>query len=291
MTKFKVLMPCYNDWSSVFKLLKNIDNEISNLKSKFSVIIVNDGSTDKMPENRESYENIESVKVINIKTNQGHTRSNATGIKYLSKKLDFDFLILMDGDGEDRPEEIKMLVNKALNKKNISIVAKRVKRSEGTIFTIFYNLHKLITLIFTGKNMNFGHYSCITKEDLKTISSKKSLWGCYSATLKKFTRRLDNIPCIRGKRYVQPSKMSFIKLVVHAFSILAVFKYQVLFRSCLLFAVIFLFVPGLYGVLFEFFVVIFTICVFSVSMRESEDELANCEEKIASIDNIHTKKL
>ena len=137
MTKFKVLMPCYNDWSSVFKLLNNIDNEISNLKSKFSVIIVNDGSTDKMPENRESYENIESVKVINIKTNQGHTRSNATGIKYLSKKLDFDFLILMDGDGEDRPEEIKMLVNKALNKKNISIVAKRKKEIRRNYFYNF----------------------------------------------------------------------------------------------------------------------------------------------------------
>jgi len=291
MIKFKILMPCYNDWSSVFKLLENIDNEVSDIDAEFSVIIVNDGSTEKMPKLSTPYKNIKSVEVINIKNNQGHTRSNATGIKYLSKKIDFDYLILMDGDGEDRPEEIKLLIQKALNKKNISVVARRVKRSEGIIFTIFYNLHKLITLIFTGKNMNFGHYSCITKEDLISISSKKSLWGCYSGTLKKFISKLENIPCVRGKRYVQPSKMSFIKLVIHAFSILAVFKYQVLLRSCIFFVILFLFVQNLYGVLLEFLLVIFTSCVFLVSKRESNEELANCEEKIANIENIHTRRL
>ena len=153
MKKFKILIPCYNDWPSVFKLLENIDNEVSDINAEFSVIIVNDGSTEKMPKLSTPYKNIKLAEVINIKNNQGHTRSNATGIKYLSKKIDFDYLILMDGDGEDRPEEIKLLIQKALNKKNISVVARRVKRSEGIIFTIFYNLHKLITLIFTGKNM------------------------------------------------------------------------------------------------------------------------------------------
>ena len=116
--------------------------------------------------------------------------------------------------------------------------------------------------------MNFGHYSCITKEDLKTISSKKSLWGCYSA---KKSSQEDWIIflALGAKDMFGPSKMSFIKLVVHAFSILAVFKYQVLFRSCLLFAVIFLFVPGLYGVLFEFFVSNFYyMCFFCFYERE-----------------------
>ena len=291
MMKFKVLMPCYNDWSSVFKLLENIDKEISNLDGEFSIIIVNDGSTEKMPKLSTTYRNIKSVQVINIKTNQGHTRSNATGIKYLSKKEKFDYLILMDGDGEDRPEEIRLLVQKALNKKNISVVAKRVKRSEGIIFTIFYNLHKLITLVFTGKNMNFGHYSCITKEDMLLISSKKSLWGCYSGTLKKFIIKLDSIPCVRGKRYVQPSKMSFIKLVIHSFSILAVFKYQVLTRSILFFIILFLFIPNPYGTLLGFLLALFTASVFLVSTRESSEELTNCEKQIANIENIHTKRL
>ncbi len=291
MIKFKILMPCYNDWSSVFKLLNNIDKEVSNIKGEFSIIIVNDGSTEKAPELTSPLKNIKSVNIIHIKNNQGHTRSNATGIKYCSKKLDFDYLILMDGDGEDRPEEIKLLVKKVLDEKDVSVVARRTKRSEGIIFTIFYNLHKLITLIFTGRNMNFGHYSCVTKRDLITISSKKSLWGCYSGTLKKFVSKLNNIPCIRGKRYVQPSKMSFIKLVIHAFSILAVFKNQVLIRSSIFLLILFLFVQNLYGVLLGFLIISFTTCVFLISKRENIEELTNCENKIDNIDTIHTKRL
>ena len=151
--------------------------------------------------------------------------------------------------------------------------------------------HKLITLIFTGRNMNFGHYSCVTKRDLITISSKKSLWGCYSGTLKKFVSKLNNIPCIRGKRYVQPSKMSFIKLVIHAFSILAVFKNQVLIRSSIFLLILFLFVQNLYGVLLGFLIVSFTTCVFLISKRENIEELTNCENKIDNIDTIHTKRL
>ena len=52
----------------------------------------------------------------------------------------------MDADGEDRPQEIYDLIKKAIELKNISIVAKRIKRSEGPIFTTFYSLHKILTL-------------------------------------------------------------------------------------------------------------------------------------------------
>ena len=284
-------MPCYNDWTSIFRLLENIDKEILELKGEFSVLIVNDGSNEKMPETKSVYKNIKSVKVINMKKNQGHTRSNATGIRYLSKKENYDYLILMDGDGEDRPEEIKLLVNKVLNNEDVSVVAKRVKRSEGLIFSILYNLHKLITLVFTGRIMNFGHYSCLTKKDVDIISLKESLWGNYSGTVKKFISKLDNIPCIRGVRYVQPSKMSFIKLMIHSFSILAVFKYQVLLRSIVFSIILLLLAPHLITNFIIICLIVFTICVFILSRRENIDGLKNSENQIADIVSVHTKRL
>ena len=289
MKKFKILMPCYNDWPSIFKLLDNIDQEILELNGEFSVLIVNDGSNEKMPESKRVYKNIKSVEVINMKKNQGHTRSNATGIRYLSKKENFDYLILMDGDGEDRPEEIKLLVNKVLKSEDVSVVAKRIKRSEGLIFSILYNLHKLITLVFTGRNMNFGHYSCLTKKDVDAISSKESLWGNYSGTVKKFISKLDNIPCARGMRYVQPSKMSFIKLVIHSFSILAVFRYQVLLRSVFFSIILLLFVPNFITNFIIICLIAFTICVFILSRRENIEGLKNSENQISDLISIHTK--
>ncbi len=289
MKIFKILIPCYNDWPSTFKLLDNIDLEILELNGEFSVLIVNDGSNEKMPESKRVYKNIKSVEVINMKKNQGHTRSNATGIRYLSKKENFDYLILMDGDGEDRPEEIKLLVNKVLKNEDVSVVAKRIKRSEGLIFSILYNLHKLITLVFTGRNMNFGHYSCLTKKDVDAISSKESLWGNYSGTVKKFISKLDNIPCVRGMRYVQPSKMSFIKLVIHSFSILAVFRYQVLLRSVFFSIILLLFAPNFITNFIIICLIAFTICVFILSRRENIEGLKNSENQISDLISIHTK--
>ena len=84
---------------------------------------------------------LKMIEILNMRINQGHAICIANGIKYALKNYQFDNLILMDADGEDRPEEISDLINKARELKNVSVVAKRVKRSEGPIFTIFFTLY------------------------------------------------------------------------------------------------------------------------------------------------------
>ena len=120
----------------------------------------------------------------------------------------------MDGDGEDRPIELKKLIKKILEDPNKSIVAKRIKRSEGPFFRFLYSMHKLITLVFTGKKINFGNYSCLTKEDVKKLSTQASLWSSYSGSVKKHLNNLNEIESERGARYFGPSKMSFLKLYI-----------------------------------------------------------------------------
>ena len=148
-----------------------------------------------------------------------------------------------------------------------------------------------MTLVFTGRNMNFGHYSCLTKKDVDVISSKESLWGNYSGTVKKFISKLNNIPCVRGMRYVQPSKMSFIKLVIHSFSILAVFRYQVLLRSIFISIILLLFASNSITNFIISSLIVFTICVFILSRRENIEELKNSQNQIGNIISIYTKKL
>ena len=112
MNKIKILIPIYNDWQSVFKLIENINSEVSKLEGEFSVIIVNDASTENRPEFSLDLNNLKSVQIINMKENKGHTRCIAAGLKYINKKEDFDYVIPMDGDGEDRPEELSLLIEK-----------------------------------------------------------------------------------------------------------------------------------------------------------------------------------
>ena len=212
------------------KLLKEIDENIKDIKNiSFKCLVVNDASTIKQPDLQKP-KNISSLKILNMKTNKGHARCNAFGIRFINDNEKFDYIILMDGDGEDRPVEIKSLIDK-IKKINKSVVAKRIKRSEGPFFQMLYKIHKLVTLLFTGKNINFGNYSCITKNDANILSTKASLWSSYSGSVKKNIVYLNEVNSQRGLRYFGPSQMSFFKLLVHSFSIIAVFKYFVLFRS------------------------------------------------------------
>ena len=80
-------------------------------------------------------------------------------------------------------------------------------------------MHKIITLIFTGKKIKFGNYTCLTKENVILISSKGSLWSSYSGTIKRYIKDFDTVDSIRGNRYVGPSKMSLYTLIIHSFSI------------------------------------------------------------------------
>ena len=211
MKKFKILISVYNDWESLIKLLNEINKEVQGIeKVEFHCVVVNDASTTKPPEIKVP-KNIRTLKIMNMKENRGHARCNAFAIRYFSKDSDFDHLIVMDGDGEDRPAEIKMLVEKALSDENTSVVAKRIKRSEGFLFQMLYKIHKIIILIFTGKNINFGNYSCLTKNDVKILSGKISLWSSFSGSVKKHISKLNFVNSARGLRYFGSSKMPLFR--------------------------------------------------------------------------------
>ncbi len=131
MKKFVILIPIYNDWKSVFKLLENIDLQIADWDAEVSVLIVNDASTEERPVTELKFKKIKSVRVMNMKQNRGHARCNAAGLKYLTEKEKFDYVIPMDGDGEDRPEELISLFNKSKEKPLKTVTLDRIKRSEG----------------------------------------------------------------------------------------------------------------------------------------------------------------
>jgi len=288
MKKIIILIPVYNDWESLNKLLREINENIKSFSDiNFECLIVNDASTIQPPElNKPS--NFWSLELLNMKENRGHARCNAFGIRYVFQNKEFNNLILMDGDGEDRPEEIKSLIEKIKEDPSLSVVAKRVKRSEGLFFQSLYQLHKLITFIFTGKKINFGNYSILTKNDVEKLNSKASLWSSFSGSVKKNIRFLNEINSIRGLRYFGPSKMSLFKLIIHSLSIIAVFKYQVFLRSTLmLIALAYLnSYLGVLSVFFQISIVIFNLLIFIVSLREQEKDLLNSHINLVSVKKI-----
>ena len=287
--KFKILIPIYNDWQSVTELLDNIDHNISGLDHEFTVIIVNDASNHDRKEEDKTFEKIQSIKILNMRVNQGHARCIATGLKYIYQKEDFDYVIPMDGDGEDRPEEIKELIKQIQNSNGKPIVGKRVKRSEGLFFKICYELHKLITLTFTGKSIKFGNFTCLSKKTVEKLINEKATWNSFSGSLTKIENDLLEVPSIRGDRYFGPSKMSFMNLLKHSLSIISVFKKTVLIRSALFIVIYILLIKSNASVLTSIPLVLLLGMIYSISslaLRENMDEFKNSLSQIESIDNI-----
>ena len=287
--KFKILIPVYNDWQSVLKLLDNINLSIESLDHEISVVIVNDASNHDRPLEEKDLENIDSIKILNMKINQGHARCIATGLKYIYEKEDFDYVIPMDGDGEDRPEEIKNFIKLSEQKSEKSIVGERVKRSEGIFFQLCYKFHKFLTLAFTGQSIKFGNYSCLSKSTIEKMLKEKATWSSFSGSLRKVEKDLVSSPSVRGTRYFGPSQMSFFNLLKHSLSIISVYRKTVLIRSALFIVFYILLIKSNASVITSLPLVLLLIMIYSISslaLRENIEEFNNCLTNIHDIDKI-----
>ena len=289
MNKIKILIPVYNDWQSVFKLLENINSEVSALESEFSIIIVNDASTESRPELLTNLENLKSVEVIDMKVNKGHARCNAAGLKYLSEKEDFDYIIPMDGDGEDRPEELSLLTKKIKDYPDKVVTANRIKRYEGFIFKFCYLTHKYLTFIFTGQTIKYGNYTCLPRFVVNEMVNEAATWSSFSGSLAKIAKARESIPSERGIRYFGPSKMSFVNLLKHSLSIIAVFKKKLLIRSVLFLITYFFLIIGkisLITIIPFLLVIMMMFSIIILSRRENLEEFNNSLSNIEKIDKL-----
>ena len=291
MKKTKILIPVYNDWKSVFKLLEEINVQLDGWEAHISVIIINDASTEKRPINNFLLKNLKSIHVVNMRENRGHARCNAAGLKYISENSDFDLVVPMDADGEDRPAELGTLLCKSYENPEKVITADRVKRSEGFFFKFCYLVHKYLTFIFTGKSIKYGNYTCLPKFAVNQMVNNSATWSSFSGSVAKIfkDKYLTSISSTRGTRYFGPSKMSFVNLLKHSLSIIAVFKTALLIRS-IFFLTVYLFIikDNISIITLMPLAVIISILISAMilSKRENMSEFNNSLENIQSIDQI-----
>ena len=285
----KILIPIYNDWQSAFKLLEEINSILEAQENNFSVLIINDASTESRPDTTFNLVNLKSIKIINMKENKGHARCNAAGLKYILENEEFDYVIPMDGDGEDRPEEIKQFIDNLNYYPNKVIVGERIKRSEGVFFKFCYFIHKIITFVFTGQSIKFGNYSFIPKSTVQKMVKEKATWSSFSGSLAKTEKDRATVPSIRGIRYFGPTKMNFKSLVIHSLSIIGVFKISLILRSILFFLVYLFLISQNISIITLLPIVLIIILVtltLSVSKRENMEEFNNSLSNINNIENI-----
>lgn len=222
LKKIICLTPVYNDWESFSILICAIDDAFKNQDYNIEIIAINDGSNYEFEQlkNRKN-----TIEIVNLNTNIGHQRAIAVGLQYINDvKNEYDFVIVLDADGEDKPQDIISLVKKCEEVNSNKIVfAQRKKREETLFFKIGYFIYKLIFYLMTNQKINFGNFSCIPKKLLKRVVVQDNLWNHYSGSVIQSKTPYDKVILNRGKRYAGQSKMNFTSLILHGLSSISVY--------------------------------------------------------------------
>lgn len=221
------MMPVYEDVDSATTLLKNL---ALHCRKPIYVVVIEDGSL-RNPFtvealNRTGHAGI----VIHLVRNMGHQRAIAVGVSYVSANLDAEAIVIMDSDGEDRPDAVEALVD-ALKLENVdAAVAERRRRSESLGFRVFYSLYKVLFALATGKPIRFGNFTALSGFAAKRLAAMQELWVHVAASIVVSRLRVVPVPIDRGKRYAGRSQMSFVSLVLHGLRSMMVFAEDALVR-------------------------------------------------------------
>lgn len=220
-----VLIPVYDDWTAVARLLVELDRVLPPERRETRIVLVNDGSESDVREFAAAIAAARlDVDVLHLRRNLGHQRAIAIGLAYLEGHLPCDAVVVMDGDGEDRPEDVPKLLD-ALERggRRRIVFAARSRRSENIAFVIMYNLYKILHFLLTGERVRVGNFSAVPRALLGRLVSVSDLWNHYAAAVFKSRLPYDTIETSRGVRYSGKSRMDLVALVTHGLSAMSVF--------------------------------------------------------------------
>lgn len=237
MRPIHVLIPVFNDWTSLEHLLGRLSRELRGSRHPISVLIVDDASDEHAHEALRNvpFDAFEEVRVLRLRRNLGHQRAIAVGLSFLEASSPGKAVVVMDGDGEDRPEDVPRLIEACDAAGFHSIVfAERSKRSESITFRIGYHIFRALHVILTGRRMSVGNFSIIPFESLQSLVTVSELWNHYPAAADKSRQPRTTIPTSRGRRFAGGSRLNLESLVIHGLSAIAVHADVIGVRAILL---------------------------------------------------------
>ncbi|HEV2578526.1 MAG TPA: glycosyltransferase [Acidobacteriaceae bacterium] len=235
--RLRVVIPVFNDWESLSILMRALDRIAASLDCELIVSVIDDGSTqpdDVFRQAAAELEFIEQLELVQLAVNVGHQRAIAIGLCRAADSADSDAVLVMDSDGEDPPESIPALLERAQGQREFCIVARRRRRSESLAFKASYVIYRSVFRLVTGKEIRFGNFSLISSGNVRRLTMIPDLWNNLAAAVLRSRIPLLQVPIDRGKRYAGRSKMNFTSLIVHGFSAISVYADTIFVRLLLI---------------------------------------------------------
>lgn len=288
MKKIYIVLPTYNDWKSLEKVLEILNLRLKNLKKDIYILIINDCSKEKFKKTK-NFKNFKKIIVLNLKKNLGSQKAIYVGLKYLQKKIkDYNNVIIsiLDSDGEDDPKALKKLIQITERKKDFFIFASRKGRTENRFLKILNKARLYITLILTGKFINFGNFSSFPSSLLKRITLNDDIFLAFSSGVAKNYSKLFLYNVKKNKRFYDTSKVNIKFLIIHSIKIISVFYKIVFLRTFLIMSFLLLISKNNF---YSSYIIIFTFLLINILLfliswfGKPKKEVSNFIKNISSI--------
>jgi glycosyltransferase involved in cell wall biosynthesis len=226
-TRLVILIPVFNDWSAVALLLPALDHALEDCPMRPEILLINDGSSET-PDPAlvaQKFVHLRSVQILHLRRNLGHQRAIAVGLVHIHQHLPCAAVVVMDGDGEDRPRDVARLIDEfSRDPQSCIIFAERAKRMENATFQLCYRLYCAVHWMLTGVRVRVGNFSIVPWQAVGRLVVVSELWNHYAAAVFRARLPYRSIPMDRGRRMTGDSKMNFVALLVHGLSAISVFS-------------------------------------------------------------------
>src|SRR5215471_16481485 len=231
-----IVTPILDDWASFTALVDEVSNIFTGSDFAFHICAVDDGSSVPLDVNAVALPQascILSLEVIRLAANLGHQRAIAVGLSAIAESTAIDAVVVMDGDGQDRPVDIALLLATSFRHPQHIVLARRAKRSESYAFRLWYGIYKLLFYTLTGQPINFGNFCLLPMEAVRRLVHMPELWNNLPASIMRSRLPCTAVPTARGGRFAGRSRMNLVSLVLHGLTAMSVYTDTIFVRILL----------------------------------------------------------
>jgi glycosyltransferase involved in cell wall biosynthesis len=222
MPHLSVVIPVYNESSLIDELVKRVKSNVKLITEDYEVIIVDDGSQDDTWSSIENEARSENrVKGIKFSRNFGHHYAITAGLH----NSNGEWVVVMDGDLQDRPEVIPELYKKAQEGFAVVFVSRK-NRPEKRMYLIVQKFFYKILRFFSGIDFDSeqANYSIISKHVVEAYKSFPEKVRFYPSTIMWLGFTRSKIYANHGKRLSGSPSYTLKKRIKLAIDIIVSFS-------------------------------------------------------------------
>ena len=206
--ELSVVVPIYNEEGNITKLDQDIKNSVSKITQDFEIIYINDGSKDGSQNELESLNN---VTIINLNRNYGQATALDAGFKACTGKL----VVSLDGDGQNDPKDISILLEKLQSEKLDVVAGWRKNRKDSGGINILTKVGRLLRRILIGDTVHDTGCTLrvYTKEAVESLDIQGEMHRYILALLKWKGFKIGEVVVQHHARTIGKSKYNYSKAI------------------------------------------------------------------------------